>query len=98
MNKFDRTFWGFMFACLAGITVLSACGDKFDNTVAGAAKAAGHAVAYYCDNVQDEDIRVALAEAVNSYASPHSITISCAEGGPALRAGIPIVPTEEIYP
>ena len=50
-----------------------------------AAKGAGQIVNFYCDNIADESIRERLRTAVNTYAAPNSIMVSCANSnGPNL--------------
>lgn len=63
-----------------GCSILSPQLDK-------AAKAAGKAVTFYCENVTVPEIREEFRDKVNLHAAPNSIVVNCASGGPALRTG-----------
>lgn len=52
-----------------------------------AAKAAGKAVTFYCENVTVPEIREEFRAKVNEYAAPNSVQVDCANGGPALKTG-----------
>jgi hypothetical protein len=64
---------------LTGCQVLAPQIDK-------AAKAAGKAVTFYCENVTIPEIRAEFREKVNAAASPNSIEVTCASGGPSLKS------------
>lgn len=49
-----------------------------------AAKGAGKVVHLYCENVTVPEIREEIRIAVNQHAAPHSVAVSCVDGGPVL--------------
>jgi hypothetical protein len=67
-------------ASLTGCQVLAPQIDK-------AAKAAGKAVTFYCENVTVPEIRAEFRAKVNAAAAPNAIEVTCASGGPSLRSG-----------
>jgi hypothetical protein len=65
---------------MTGCQILSPQIDK-------AAKAAGKMVTFYCDNVTVPEIREEFRAKVNAAASPNSVQVQCASGGPVLKTG-----------
>ncbi len=66
--------------------VLPAC-SLLSPQIDKAAKAAGKAVTFYCENVTVPQIREEFRVKVNEHAAPNSIQVDCASGGPALKSG-----------
>lgn len=54
-----------------------------------AAKGAGKVVTYYCENVTVPEIREEVRAKVNKHAAPHSVAVTCADGGPTLDTAAP---------
>lgn len=75
-----KLLWAILLLPLSGCSLLA-------NDVEKVAKAGGKLVNFYCANVSDESIRLQIREKVNSYASPNTVVVTCAGGGPQLRAG-----------
>ncbi len=61
----------------SGCTLLSPQLDK-------AAEGAGKLVTFYCQNITDSALREQFRAAVNAKAAPHSVAVTCANGGPPL--------------
>lgn len=72
----------FFSTCLLLVT-LSGC-SLFGEPLEKAAEGAGKLVTFYCENVTDDTVRAQFREAVNVEAAPHSVTVSCAQGGESL--------------
>jgi hypothetical protein len=51
-----------------------------------AAKGVGKVVTYYCENVTVPEIREEVRAAVNKHSAPHSVAVTCADGGPTLNS------------
>lgn len=90
-------FITFAVLCLAsGCSLLSSDLDR-------AAKGAGDLVTFYCENVTVPDIRENFRAAVNAHASPHSVVVTCANGGEPLIAspdnptGANLMPSKNPY-
>lgn len=77
---------------------LSGC-TLFGSQLDTAAKGGGELVKFYCQNVTVPEIREELRTAVNKYAAPHSVAVTCAQGGvplvvsPDTAAPVPTPPT-----
>lgn len=69
-----------MFLALAWLSGCALLGGELDK----AANGAGKLVTFYCENVTDPTVREEFRAAVNAKASPHSVSVTCANGGPPL--------------
>lgn len=67
------------------ILSLSGCA-VFSKQIDQAAKAAGKAVTFYCENVTSQEIRESFRAKVNAVATPNSVTVTCASGGPVMKS------------
>lgn len=56
----------------------------FSRELDQAAAGAGRLVTFYCQNITDPSIREQLRAAVNAKAAPHSVSVTCAQGGDPL--------------
>lgn len=72
-------------------TFASGCG-LLSGTLERGAKGAGKAVTYYCENVTIPEIREEVRAAVNKYAAPHKVEVTCSNGGPTLDSTAPANP------
>lgn len=63
----------------------SGCGLLSEN-LDRAAKGVGKVVTYYCENVTVPEIREEVRAAVNKHSAPHSVAVTCADGGPAMNS------------
>lgn len=67
---------------LGACSILAPQSDKL-------AKNAGKLVTFYCKNVTNPQMREEIRAAVNKYASPNSIVVTCSDGSPALISNKP---------
>lgn len=67
----------FLCACSIALSVLAAC-SVFAPQADTVAKDGAKLIKFYCDNVADPTIRANVAAAVNKYASPDAVQVTCA--------------------
>lgn len=70
------------------MALMSGCALFADN-VDKVADGAGKLVKFYCENVTIPEVREEIRAAVNAKASPHSVAVECANGGPIMRSADP---------
>lgn len=80
-------------AAAFALTSLNGCALLSGN-LERAAKGAGKVVTYYCENITVPEIRDEVRAAVNKYAAPHSVAITCVDGGPTLESTAPVAPVD----
>lgn len=81
-------------AAVCALTFASGCSLLSDN-LDRAAKGVGRVVVYYCENITVPEIREEVRAAVNKHSAPHSVAVTCADGGPALNSADAPAPTPE---
>lgn len=72
-----------LFIAVSLLCSVSGC-SLFGKELDRAAEGAGKLVTFYCTNVTDPTIREQFRAAVNAHATPHSVSVTCAQGGEPL--------------
>ncbi|MGE0294721.1 MAG: hypothetical protein AB7P97_20410 [Hyphomonadaceae bacterium] len=78
-------------AIAVALTFASGCSLLSDN-LDRAAKGVGKVVVYYCENITVPEIREEVRAAVNKHSAPHTVAVTCADGGPTLESTAPAAP------
>lgn len=90
-----KTFLRRLYALITMSVLLLTSGCALlGNEMNQAAKGAGKLVTYYCENVTDPTLREQFRAAVNQHAAPHSVRVSCVQGGEPLDVSPETIPSE----
>jgi len=80
----QRIFQGLCAIVILGVLPCAGGCALFADELNTAAEGAGKLVRFYCENVTESSIREQFRAAVNAHAAPHSVSVTCAQGGTPL--------------